>query len=145
MTATRPSAVPGTVHQPDGDPRDRSIGHLLGDISRDVSMLVRQEVELAKAEVREDAKAAGKAGGMFGGAGFAGYMTILFLSFAAWWGLANAIDQGWAALVVAVIWAVIGGGLYVVARKQMRAYKGLQRTKQTLSDVPGAFKVDPRR
>ncbi len=141
MTTTQPSA-PSSLNQPDGNASRRSVGDLLGDVSRDVSALVRQEVELAKAEVREEVKAAGKAGGMFGGAGFAGYMVLLFLSFAAWWGLANAIDQGWAALIVAVIWAAIGAAFYVVARKKMRMVRGIPRTKETLREMPGALKAD---
>ena len=47
---------------------------------------------------------------MFGGAAFAGYMGILFLSIALWWALGNAIGHGWSALVVAVLWLVVAGG-----------------------------------
>ena len=46
--------------------------------------LMRQEIALAKAEVREEAVKAARAGGMLGAAGFAGYMVLLFASIAAW-------------------------------------------------------------
>src|SRR5919108_330485 len=95
-----------------------SVGELLGDVTRDFTTLVRQEVELAKAELRQEATVAGKAAGMFGGAGLAGFLTLLFLSYAAWWGLSNVMNQAWAALIVAAIWAVIGGGLFARARTQ---------------------------
>jgi hypothetical protein len=45
---------------------------------------------------------------MLGVAGFAGYMTLLFAAIALRWALANVMDQGWAALIVAAIWAAIG-------------------------------------
>jgi hypothetical protein len=125
-----------------GSPADRSFGDLMGEVTRDLSTLVRQEVELAKAEIREEGKKAGKAAGMFGGAGLAGYMVLLFLSIALWWGLSNVMDQGWAALIVAVIWAVVAGVLFAVARSQLRAVRGLPRTTETVKDIPPALKPD---
>jgi hypothetical protein len=125
-----------------GSPADRSFGDLMGEVTRDLSTLVRQEVELAKAEIREEGKKAGKAAGMFGGAGLAGYMVLLFLSIALWWGLSNVMDQGWAALIVAVIWAVVAGVLFAVARSQLHAVRGLPRTTETVKDIPPALKPD---
>jgi hypothetical protein len=123
-------------------PADRSFGDLMGEVTRDMSTLVRQEVELAKAELRDEAKKAGKAAGMFGGAGFAGYMALLFSSIALWWGLSNVMDQGWAALIVAVLWAVVAIAMFVVARGQMREVRGLSRTAETVKDIPPALKPD---
>ena len=90
---TREHAVNGA----DDVPRV-SVGQLLSDVSRDLSTLMRQEVELAKAEIKTEVAKAGKGAGMLGGAGFAGYMVLLFLSFGLWWGLANAMDTGLAAV-----------------------------------------------
>ncbi|MBU6531256.1 phage holin family protein [Streptomyces sp. NPDC057245] len=101
--------------------QDRSAGQLLSAVTTDLQTLFRQEVELAKAEVRDEASRAGKAAGMFGGAGFAGYMVLLFLSLAAMLGLANVIDGGWAALVVAAIWGIAGALLYLKGRAGMKA------------------------
>ena len=95
-----------------------SVGELIGEVSSDLSKLMRQELELAKAEVKQEAAKTGKAAGMLGGAGFAGYMVALFLSIALWWALANVMDEGWAALIVAGLWAVIGAVLAVTGRKQ---------------------------
>jgi hypothetical protein len=125
-----------------GSPADRSFGDLMGEVTRDLSTLVRQEVELAKAEIREEGKKAGKAAGLFSGAGLAGYMVLLFLSIALWWGLSNVMDQGWAALIVAVIWAVVAAVLFAVARSQLRAVRGLPRTTDTVKDIPPALKAD---
>lgn len=120
-----------------------SLGTALGDVTRDMSRLVRQEIELAKAELRRDAKRAGLAAGMFGGAALGGYMVLLFLSFALWWALANVMDQGWAALIVAGIWAVVAAVLFLVARTRTRAIKGPQETAQTVREVPSALKPQP--
>src|ERR1700710_2211433 len=97
-----------------------SVGQLIGDISKDLSTLMRQEMELAKAEITTEVSKTAQGAGMLGGAGFAGYMVALFLSIALWWGLANVMDQGWAALIVAVLWGVIGAVLFVVGRGKLR-------------------------
>ncbi|WP_340373855.1 phage holin family protein [Streptomyces sp. SS7] len=99
---------------------ERSVGELLSAVTSDVQTLFRQEVELARTEVKEEATKAGKAAGMYGGAGFAGYMVLLFLSLAAVLGLSNVMDGGWAALIVTAVWAVIAGVLYQRARTRMR-------------------------
>ncbi|MFC3503098.1 phage holin family protein [Micromonospora krabiensis] len=121
--------------------RTQSVGELLGDVTRDMSTLVRQEVQLAKAELREEATQAGKAGGLFGGAALAGFLTVLFLSYAAWWGLSNVMDQGWAALIVAAVWAVATAILAVAGRSKLREFRGvLPRTQQTARQVPDALR-----
>jgi len=71
------------------DPSSASVGDLVGSITKDISTLMRQELDLAKAEVKQEAIKSGKAAGMYGAAGFAGYMVLLFASIALWWGLAN--------------------------------------------------------
>jgi putative superfamily III holin-X len=142
------SAYP-TAPQPDAEPRsgqsddiaNASVGQLLAEISQDLSTLMRQEVELAKAEIKTEAVKAGKGAGMLGGAGFAGYMLVLFLSIAAWWGLANVMDQGWAALIVAGIWAVIGAVLFVLGRGTLRRVNPKpERTVDTAKHIPDALK-----
>jgi len=123
------------------DVADTSVGQLISEVTSDLSKLVRQELELAKAEVKQEATKSGKAVGMLGGAGFAGYMVALFLSIALWWALANAMDEGWAALVVAVLWAVIAAVLASVGRKRLREVNPKpERTIQTIKEVPDALK-----
>ncbi|MGN6415042.1 phage holin family protein [Flexivirga sp.] len=118
-----------------------SLGELVGDISRDLSTLMRQEVELAKAELKAEATKAGKGAGMLAGAGFAGYMVLLFASIALWWALANVMDQGWAALIVAGVWAVIAAVLAVTGRSRLRTVHPVpERTIDTIQEVPDALK-----
>jgi hypothetical protein len=112
-----------------------SLGEIIGDISNDLSTLFRQEVELAKAEIKQEAGKAGKAAGMLGGAGFAGYLTVLFLSLAAVLGLGNVIDPGWAALIVAVVWAIVAGALYVVGKNRIKNVDPVpRRTVETMKE-----------
>jgi hypothetical protein len=132
------SVARGSGVEQERDPSRASIGELLTGITRDTSTLVRQEIELAKAELRAEVRTAAKVAGMFGGAALGGLMVLLFLSYAVWWGLSNVMDQGWAALIVAVIWALIAAVLITVARQRMRSLKALPQTADTVRRAPGA-------
>lgn len=128
-------------HQEREDASLKSVGSLLSDISRDVSTLVRQEIELAKAEAKESATHAGKGAGLLGGAAVSGQLALVFVSVAAWWGLGELIGRGWSALVVAAVWAVIAGVLAAMGRTQLRrAPAGLPQTKATAKEIPDALK-----
>jgi len=141
MTAPGPEFSGTSTAASHTDVGEVPLGQLIGDITRDMSTLLRQEVALAKAEVTTEVTKTGKAAGMLGGAGFAGYMVLLFLSIALWWGLSNGMDEGWAALIVAAIWAVIGAVLYSTGRKQFRqVHPKPERTVETVGQIPGALK-----
>lgn len=130
---------PSAAEHPDVS--QASVGELISDVSRDLSTLMRQELELAKAELKTEASKTGKAVGMLGGAGFAGYLVLLFLSLAFWAGLANVMDAGWAALIVAAVWALIAAVLYSTGRGRMRSVNPTpERTIETVREVPGALK-----
>jgi mevalonate kinase len=119
----------------------RSVGELVGEVSNDLSALMRQELALAKAEIKAEATKTGKAAGKLGGAGFAGYMVALFASIALWWALANGMDEGWAALIVAALWAVVGAVLYSMGRSRLKAvHPKPERTVETLKELPDALK-----
>jgi len=118
---------------------DRSVGQLFSAVSEDISTLIRQEVELAKAEVRQSATQAGAGVGLLGGAGVAGHMVLLFVSISAWWGIAQWIGQAWSGLVIAVIWAIIGAVLYSVGRSRLKQVEGLPRTTETAKQIPDAL------
>lgn len=98
-----------------------------------------QVITLAKAEVKREALRVGRPWGMLGGAGFAGYMVLLFASIALWWGLAELMAPGWAALIVAAIWAVIGAVLYTQGCRRLREVNlRPERTAETVSELPDA-------
>jgi putative superfamily III holin-X len=117
-----------------------SIGELLSEVSQDITTLLRQEVELAKAELKQSASRAGKGAGMFAGAGVAGHMVLLFLSIAAWWAIGDSTGRGWSALIVAAIWLVIGAILAALGRTELKAVNGVPQTASTVKKIPNAVK-----
>lgn len=121
------------------DLEDRPIGELFSAVTSDLSTLIRQEVALAKAEVRQSATQAGAAAGKLAGAGVAGHMVLLFVSISAWWGLGQFIGNAWSALVVAVFWAIVGAVLYASGRSQFKQVETLPRTTETTKQIPPAL------
>ena len=114
---------------------ETSVGELIGNISDDLSQLFRQEVELAKAELKQEASKAGKAGGMLGGAAFAAYLAVVLLSFALVFALGNVMDYGWAALIVGAIWGIVAAVLFVNGRKKLKTVDPVpHRTVDTLKE-----------
>src|SRR3954452_11692155 len=133
----------GTPMTADGRPdvEGSSVGALIGEVTKDLSVLMRQELELAKVEVKAEAKKAGQGAGMLGAAAFAGYMTLLFLSVALWWALSHLVGHSWSALIVAVIWGVIAAVTFTMGRKKFREVNPKpERTVDTLQQVPSALK-----
>jgi hypothetical protein len=137
MSSQYPETPPTAAHV---KADNTSLGDLLGDVTKDISTLMRQEVELAKAELKQSASRAGKGGGMLAGAGVAGHFVLLFLSLALWWALGTIMGLGWSAVVVAVLWGIIAAILAAVGRKQLNAIKGMPQTAETLQEIPPTLK-----
>ena len=133
-----PSDTPrrGALEAEDG----RSLGEVMGDLTRNVSTLLQQEVALAKAELSESGKRAGKGIGLYAGAAVAGLLFLVFLSVSAWWGLGQFIENQWSALVVAAVWVVVAIILGLAGKKEMERIRGLPQTTETLGKVPNALK-----
>ena len=101
--------------------RDRPTGELLKELSDQTTTLVKQEVELAKAELSEKGKQAGKGAGMFGGAGLFGVTAFLTLTACVIALLATALDHVWlAALIVAVVYAAVAGVLAMTGKQKVQ-------------------------
>lgn len=128
---------PGVAHQ---KADNASLGELLGDVTRDLSTLMRQEVDLAKAELKQSATRAGKGGGMLAGAGVAGHFVLLFLSLALMFGLGALMPLGWAAVIVALLWAIAAAVLASIGRKNLKEIKGMPQTGETLAEIPPTLK-----
>ena len=124
----------------EGKAASTSLGDLLAEVSRDISTLMRQELELAKAELKVSATRTAKAGGLLGGAGYGALMAVFFLSVALWWWLATGIGGGWAGVVVALIWAAIALVLYLVGRNRLKEVNGAPQTVETLKEIPETLK-----
>ena len=117
-----------------------TVGELFSEVAEDLSTLMRQEVELAKAELRQSAIRAGKGAGLLAGASVSGHMVLLFASVAAWWGIGDATGHGWSALIVAAIWLVIAAALGLMGRREISAVPGIPQTTQTAKQIPNAIR-----
>jgi hypothetical protein len=102
------------------DLRDRPIGELLKQLSQETTTLVRQELDLAKAEMAQKGKRAGLGAGMFGGAGAAALLGLGALSAAAIAALDAALPLWLSALIVAVIWLVVAGVLAMTGKTKVQ-------------------------
>jgi hypothetical protein len=100
--------------------RDRPVGELLKELSNQTTTLVRQELELAKAEMAEKGKQAGIGAGMFGGAGLVGVLALGALTACLIAALATGMEVWLAALIVAIVWAAVAAVLALMGRQKTR-------------------------
>jgi Putative Actinobacterial Holin-X, holin superfamily III len=113
----------------------RSLGEIVGDITQDLSTLIRQEMDLAKSEMKREVTKLGKGAGMFGGAGATGYLMLIFLSLALVYLLDNWMPVELAALIVALLWGAVTAALALKARQEIKnANPDLPVTQQTLKE-----------
>jgi hypothetical protein len=113
----------------------RSVGDIVGDLSRDMTTLVRQEIDLATSELKSEITKLGKGAGMFGGAGAAGYLALIFLSLALTYLLDNWMPVELAALIVGLLWLAVTAVLAVRGRQEIQAADPqLPVTQQTLKE-----------
>jgi nitrate/nitrite transporter NarK len=104
----------------DNELRDRPTGELLRELSNQTTTLVKQELDLAKAEFQEKGKQAGVGAGMFGGAGIVGVGAFAALTAGAIAALSEAIDTWLAALIVAVVYAAVAGVMAMTGKKKVK-------------------------
>jgi len=132
---TTPSMPGPTDRDARPDVEDRSLGDIVGEIAEDLSRLVRQEIDLAKTEARQEVTKLGKGAGMLGGAGLAGHLLLLFGSVALMLVLGRVMPLDLAALIVAVIWAIVAAMLAATGRRQLKSFDPkLETTTQTLKE-----------
>ena len=113
----------------------RSLGEIVGDITQDMSTLIRQEMDLATSEMKREVTKLGKGAGMFGGAGATGYLMLIFLSLALTHLLDNWMPVELAALIVALLWGTVTAVLAVKGRQEIKnANPELPVTQQTLKE-----------
>jgi hypothetical protein len=115
---------------------EQSLGELVATATRDLSLLIHKELELAKTEIAEEAKRAGIGAGFLGGAGFVGLFAFLFMSVAG----ALAISEGadlpfWAGfLCIGGLFGGLAGMLALAGLGKVVKVKGPQRTIRTVRD-----------
>lgn len=115
---------------------ERSLGDLFSDLSRETTTLVRQEVQLAKAELTQSATEAARGIGMLVAGGAVAYAGLLFLLLAIVFGLIEAGWDAWlSALVVGLVVVAIGAILVLRARESLKpANLAPQKTVETLKE-----------
>jgi hypothetical protein len=114
---------------------DASVGELVRGVAEDLTTLVRQEIQLAKVETKAEVTKAGKAGGALGGAGLAGWIAVVFLSLALMFALGAVMPLGWAALIVGVLWAIVGAALAAYGRSRLKNVNPVpERTVETVKE-----------
>lgn len=117
-----------------------SIGRLVTSIKDDLTGLIRDEIELAKAELKEDAKSAALGGGLSAAALFLLLLAVILGSFALVYGVhALGLALGWAFLVVAGFYVLVAAVLLLVARGRFGKISGAERTKVTARDAARAL------
>ena len=102
------------------DPRDRGIAELVKDLAGQTSTLVRQEIQLAQAEVTEKGRVAGRGAGLLGGAAMAALLALGALTACLIAALDAALPLWAAALIVTVLWAVVGAVLARAGRAALQ-------------------------
>jgi len=113
----------------------RPLGELVGEMTRELSQLMRQEIELAKTETKEELAQVTDAGKAFGAGAFLGYLAALMLAFAAAWALAAVMPTGLAFLIVGIVLAGVAVVALMAGRKRMQGFSPVpEQTVETLKE-----------
>lgn len=132
-----------TVTQSPSNTSEPSIGDLVSQAIKDVTTLVRCEIDLAKVELRGDARRVGLAVALGGAIMFFGVLILVLLSFAYAYGLITVGIWNWAAfLIVAGTWALLAAVCAVVIFLRLRGVSGLRRTRESVKDDLAMLKHD---
>jgi uncharacterized membrane protein YqjE len=116
-------------------PRDQGLGELVKDLANQTSTLVRQEIQLAQAEVTQKGKVAGKGAGMLAGAAVFGLLAMGALTAALIALLDKAMATWVAALIVMVLWAIVAAVLAKAGQSSLkRATPPAPQTVETVKE-----------
>jgi uncharacterized membrane protein YqjE len=113
---------------------DASLGDLFSEMTSELSQLFRQELELAKVEMKEEARRAGRGVGMLSGTAVAALLALLLLSFAAAWGLAEVMPTAVGFVIVGVIYAAVAAVLFARGRRELEQVRAPEQTIETLKE-----------
>lgn len=128
-------ATGATAPSSSGASEDRSLGDIVGDITKDFSTLMHKELELAKTEAKQEAKKAGMGAGMFAGAAVFGLVMLFALTWFLIQLLDNWMNESLAALTVTVLWGIVAAVLALQGKKKLQQTNpALPTTQQTLKE-----------
>ena len=132
-----------TPEKPGPSGADQSIGDLVALAAKDVSQLLRYEIDLAKVELRGDLRRVGLAGALGGIAAFVGCLILVLLCIAFAEGLVALGIWRWAAyLIVAGTCVLLAGGAVAIAALKLRHLSGLRRTRKSVTEGIGMLRRD---
>ena len=116
-------------------PGERPLGELLSDVTTQLQQLVRKEIELARAEIKQEVDKAVKGVAAFAVAGVVGLLAAVALVLAAGWGLSEVVPEGVAFLIVGVLLLAVAGGLFAAGKKKVAQVNPVpQRTVETVKE-----------
>lgn len=134
-------ADPGTVRPVEDD--GRSVGDLVSEAIKDLTQLVRYEVDLAKVELRSDVRRLGLSGALLATAAFTGFLVLVMLCFALAYGLITLGIWPWAAfLIVAFACILLAGSAIGVVYLNVRRIRGLRKTRESVSEGLAVLRRD---
>jgi hypothetical protein len=121
---------------------EQSLGELVATATRDLSLLVSKEVELAKVELGAAAAKAGVGAGLLGGAGFFAFFALVLASFAGAFGFSDGLNIAiWAGfLCMTGVYLLLAGVVAVIGIKRMKKISGPEKTKTTVSETVAVVK-----
>jgi uncharacterized membrane protein YqjE len=125
------------VHSDTPEPAgaDQSLGDLVALAAKDVSQLIRYEIDLAKSELKGDAQRVGIAAALSGMAAFVGCLVLVMLSFAFAYGLITLGIWDWAAFLIVAGTEVLVAAIAVgIAALRVRRLSGLRQTRKTVTE-----------
>jgi uncharacterized membrane protein YqjE len=126
-------ADPATARPVDDD--DRSVGDLVSEAIKDLTQLVRYEVDLAKVEFRADVRRIGLSGALLAIAAFTGFLVLVMLCFALAYGLVALGIWDWAAfLIVAFACILLAGAAIGIVVLKVRRVSGLRKTRESVQE-----------
>ena len=122
---------------------DQSLGDLVALAAKDISQLVRYEIDLAKTELKGDMRRVGLAAALGGVAAFVGCLVLILLCIAFAFGLVALGIWEWAAfLIVAGVAVLLAGTAVLVAVLKVRHLSGLRRTRESVTEGLGMLRRD---
>lgn len=120
---------------------DPTIGKLVGDVSNDVSSLIRSEIALAKTELKFSAKAGGVGIALFAAAAFLLVLAVIMLSVAfAYFINFTGLDLAWCFLIVFGVYALIAAVLGLIGYRNVRKVRGPEASIEQLKETKAVLK-----
>jgi hypothetical protein len=113
---------------------EATLGELLSEVTSEISILFRQEIDLAKLEAKEEATNVGRASALLGGAAIAGLLGLVLCSMSLAWLIDQGLNRAAAFAIVGGIWTVLAIVLQRVGRARLARVRGLPKTRETIKE-----------